>query len=168
MKQLFKSGKLGKSILLPFIAIAVSIATSAQPYFQKSLVESREIKLIKEFNKIEVAGDVTIILTHNIEGKVFFYGHPEDVQVSKAFIKNGRLVIDANRKKTLNKLTVYLPASNIRSLVTSGKTEIFSSGTIKAQDLEILLNGSSLVSINYDGHLKITPGMGYELTESRN
>jgi hypothetical protein len=56
----------------------------------------------------------------------------------------------------------------MRLLIASGKTEILSSGTIKTRDLEIFLNGSSYVSVRYDGKLNIVPGAGFELIGNPN
>lgn len=167
MKQLFQILKPGK-LFLPVIAFAISLTTSAQPYFQKQEIQFREIELFKAFNEIEVSGDVTIILTNNLENKIIFRGYTKDLLQARASVKNGKLLVDVNRQRRHEKFTVYLPVSGISSLITSGKTEVRSAGTIKIQDLEILLNGSSLVSINHDGKLKVTPGAGYEIVSARN
>jgi hypothetical protein len=168
MKQLFQFRKLGQRVLLPIIVFTTSLVTASQPYFSNTVAGSREIQLNKPFDEVEVVGDVTIILTNSFEGRVLFFGDINDLQLAKATIKNQKLIIDANRKNTRNKFTVYLPATGIDLLTTAGKTEILSSGTIKTRNLEILLNGSSLVSVNYDGKLTVTPGTGYELVYTKN
>ena len=43
----------------------------------------------------------------------------------------------------------------LTSLIINGDSEIFSAGTIQSRDLEILLDGTSLVSVKYLGTLKI-------------
>ena len=168
MKQLFQFHKLGKRIFLPLVVFTMSLAASAQPYSQTPLVESREVELLKAYNEVEVIGDVTIILTNNLEGKILFRGDPKEVEAAKATIKNRKLIIDADRKRSFNKLIVYLPVSTMRLLITSGKTEILSSGTIQTPDLEIFLNGSSFVSVRYDGKLNIVPGAGFEVIGNSN
>ena len=97
-----------------------------------------------------------------------FQGYSKDVKVAKATVINGKLIIDASHKKTYTELKLYMSIANVRSLVTFGKMEISSSGTIKTQDLKLILNGSSLVSINHDGKLKIIPGRGYEIANTEN
>ena len=162
MKQSFQKRTTGKRFLIPLLILTISLSAAAQP-FQPPMNQSRELEIGKPFNEVEVVGDVTIILTNNFDGKILFYGDPEEVWRAKATIKNKKLIIDANRKRSVNKLTVYIPASKINLLTTSGRTEILSSGTINAQDLEIYLNGSALVSIRYVGKLQVVPGTGYEL-----
>lgn len=168
MKQLFKFHQPGKRFFLPVVLFTISLATSAQNYSQIPLIQSREVELLKAYTEVEVIGDVTIILTNNLEGKILFCGDPKEVEAAKATIKNRKLIIDAHRKRSRNKFTVYLPVSATRLLITSGKTEVLSSGTIKTPGLEIFLNGSSFVSVRYDGKLNVVPGTGYELIETRN
>ena len=168
MKQLFQFHKLGKRFFLPVVLFTISFAASAQNYSQTPLIQSREVELLKAYTEVEVIGDVTIILTNNLEGKILFRGDPKEVQAAKVTIKNRKLIIDAHRSRNLKKFTVYLPVSTIGLLITSGKSEVLSSGTIKTPGLEIFLNGSSFVSVRYDGKLNVVPGTGYELIETRN
>lgn len=168
MKQVFQFHKLGKRFFLPLIVFTISLAASAQNGFQTPLIQSREIELVKKYDQVEVIGDVTIILTDNLEGKIIFRGNAKEVQAAKVSIKNRKLIIDANRKRSVDKFTVYLPASTMRLLIASGKTEVLSSGTIKTRDLEIFLNGSSYVSVRYNGKLNIVPGAGFELIGNMN
>lgn len=163
MKQLFQFCRPGKRFLLPLLAFTISCATSAQPFSQQPVIQSREVELTTPFNEVEVIGDVTIILTNNLEGKLLFHGDPEELRQAKVTIRNRKLFIDANRKRSHHKFTVYLPASKLNLLTTSGKTKILSSGTINTEGLDILLNGSSFVSIHYVGKLNVVPGTGYEL-----
>lgn len=167
MKQLFQFRNLAKRFLLPLIVLAISLATSARPIFPEQPFQSKEVELVKDFNEVEVVGDVTIVLTNNIERKIIFHGDAKDVQQVKTTIKNKKLVIHAHRKKSGSKFTVFLPAASIELLITAGKTEILSSGTIKTQNLEVFLNGPSFVSIRYNGQLKVVPGAGYELDFAR-
>lgn len=168
MKQLFQFRNLGKRFVLPIIALNSFLATTAQP-FLRSTIESKKIDLIETFNEIEVRGnDIKIILTDNLDGQLVFQGNSKDVKVAKATVINGKLIIDASRKKNYTEFKVYMSTANVRSLVTFGKMEILSSGTIKTRDLKLILNGSSLVSINHDGNLKIVPGSGYEFANNRN
>ena len=168
MKQLFQIRNLSKRFILPIIALNSFLATTAQP-FLGSTIESKKIDLVETFNEIEVRGnDIKIILTDNLDGQLVFQGNSKDVQVAKATVINGKLIIDASRKKSYAELKVYMSTANARSMVTFGKMEILSSGTIKTRDLKLILNGSSLVSINHDGNLKIVPGSGYEFAYTGN
>ena len=168
MKKLFQFKNLSKRFILPIVALNSFLVTTAQPFFRAG-TESKKIDLVETFNEIEVRGnDIRIILTDNLDGQLVFQGYSKDVKVAKATVINGKLIIDASHKKTYTELKLYMSIANVRSLVTFGKMEISSSGTIKTQDLKLILNGSSLVSINHDGKLKIIPGRGYEIANTEN
>lgn len=164
MKQLIKLYQNGK-FLLVLIALVVSATTSAQQFFEDPVTQVKKIDIAEAFNKIEVRGNAVIVLTNNLTKSVVMRGDVNDLQEATARVKKGKLVINASRSYSGSKFILYLPAGSIHSLVTSGTTQILSSGTIKVRDLEILLSGSSRVSIRHEGNLRITPGSGYELTD---
>jgi len=114
-----------------------------------------------------VRGNAVIVLTNNLTNSVVLRGDASDLQEATARVKKGKLIINTTRNYSGSKFIIYLPAGNINSLLTSGNTQILSSGTIKVSDLEILLSGSSHVSIHHEGKLRITPGTGYEITDGR-
>lgn len=164
MKQLLKSYQNGK-FLLTLIALAIAATTSAQQFFDDPVTQVKKIDIAEAFNKIEVRGNAVIVLTNNLTNSVVLRGDVNDLQEATARVKKGKLVINVARSYSGSKFIIYLPAGSINSLVTSGTTQILSSGTIKVSDLEILLSGSSHVSIRHEGNLRITPAAGYELTE---
>jgi hypothetical protein len=166
MKQLIKFHQNGK-LLLVIIALAVSATTSAQQFFEDPLIEIKKIDIAETFNKIEVRGNAVIVLTNNLTNSVVLRGDVNDLAQATARVRKGKLIINANKNYNASKFIIYLPAGNINSLVTSGNTQILSSGTIKVSNLEILLSGSSRVSIQHEGNLTISPGAGYEITDGR-
>jgi len=166
MKQLIKFYQNGK-FLLVLIALAITATTSAQQLFEDPLIQVKKIDIAETFNKIEVRGNAVIVLTNNLTNSVVLRGDAADLEEATARVKKGKLIINAGRSYYDTKFIIYLPAGNIHSLATSGNTEILSSGTIKVSDLEILLSGSSHVSIRHEGNLRITPGTGYEITDGR-
>jgi len=166
MKQLIQISN-GKKLLVAVIALVITATTSAQQFFEDPLTKVKKIDIAETFNKIEVQGNAVIVLTNNLTNSVVLRGDVDDLEQATARVKRGKLVINAAKNYSGSKFIIYLPAGSINSLVTSGNTQILSSGTIKVSDLEILLSGSSRVSIRHEGNLRITPGMGYEITDGR-
>lgn len=164
MKQLIQIHK-SRMILLALTLLVTTLTTSAQQFFEDPIVKIKKIDLAESFNKIEVRGNVIIVLTNNLTNSVVLRGEAGDLQEATAKVKKGKLVINTSKSYSGTKFIVYLPADHICSLSTSGITEILSSGTVKVSDLEILLSGSSRVSVRHEGKLRITPGTGYEITE---
>ena len=160
MKQLIQISN-GKKLLVAVIALVITATTSAQQFFEDPLTKVKKIDIAETFNKIEVRGNAVIVLTNNLTNSVVLRGDVDDLEQATARVKRGKLVINAAKNYSGSKFIIYLPAGSINSLVTSGNTQILSSGTIKVSDLEILLSGSSRVSIRHEGNLRITPGMGF-------
>lgn len=164
MKQLIQIHK-SRIIFLALTVLVTTMTTSAQQFFEDPVIKIKKIDLAEPFNKIEVRGNAVIVLTNNLTHSVVLRGDVNDLDQATARVKKGKLIINATRSYYTSKFILYLPAGSINSLVTSGTTQILSSGTIKVSDLEILLAGSSHVSIRHEGNLRITPGAGYELAE---
>ena len=168
-----------KIFLILSMGLCVNMSTSAQTASKRSTAFSeynsagsrlsltgvKEIDLPETFQEIEIRGDVTLILTNEPTGKLLAKGNPKDLSRIKTTLKNQKLFIDAQKKSSFSKLTIYVPVTNAELLVTNGETEILSLGTIKSKDLEIILNGHSRISVNYTGKLKILPGLGYALLD---
>jgi len=165
MKQLIQISN-QKKLLVAVIALVITATTSAQQFFEDPVSKVKKIDIVEAFNKIEVRGNAVIVLTNDLTNSVVLRGDVNALEEATASVKKGKLIISA-RNYYSNKFIIYLPAGSIHSLATSGNTEILSTGTIKVSDLEILLSGSSHVSIRHEGNLRITPDTGYEITDSR-
>ena len=166
MKQLIQTSN-RKKLWVAVIALVITATTSAQQFFEDPLIKIKKIDIAETFNKIEVRGNAVIVLTNNLTNSVVLRGDVNDMEQATARVKKGKLIINANENYYAGKFIIYLPAGSIHSLATSGNTEILSTGTIKVSDLEILLSGSSRVSIRHEGNLRITPAAGYEITDGR-
>lgn len=127
--------------------------------------DHKEINIMGWFHEVEVRGDVTVILTNGPAGKLWLNGSMDDLDRVQTSVKNERLIINAEMKRRKSKPTVYIPIVTVASLIINGDTEVYSSGTIKTNDLEIHLDGTSLVSVKYLGRLKVLAGERCELID---
>jgi hypothetical protein len=164
MKQSIQFNQTRK-LFLALMTLVITVTTSAQQFFEDPLIKVKKIDLAEAFNKIEVKGNAVIVLTNDLTNSVVLRGDAGDLEEATARVKKGKLIINASRSYYTSKFIIYLPANNINSLATSGITEILSNGTVKVSDLEILLSGSSRVSIRHEGKLKVTPTNGYEIAD---
>ena len=155
---------LQKLLLVTFV-LAVFITTKAGtgPGVVQ-VVDYKEISNGQAVERIEVRGDVSIILTNALGTNIMLEGNNKDIAVVKTTVKNGTLEINAEKKKTLSKLTVYLTVNDIHSITVTGNAQILSSG-ISVDNLDIILNGDSFVRVNHQGKLRIIPGPGYEMAD---
>jgi hypothetical protein len=168
-----------KILLILSIGLCVNISITAQTASARPSMFSeynptgdrmpvkgvKEIDLPGVFQEIEIRGNITVILTNEPDSKLLARGNPKDLSRIKTTLKDQKLLIDAQKKISFSKLTIYVPVTNADLLVTKGQTEIFSLGTITARDLKIILNGDSKISVDYKGNLKILPGLGYALVD---
>ena len=156
----------GKKLLLPALAMVTFIISHAQVYPAGQLTSAyKEITVSQEFENVEITGDVTVVLTNALSSNIVLRGTGKDINTVKTIEKERSLEINAEKKKTGSRLIVYLPVINMHSLRVTGNGQIFSSGDIRVDDLEIILNGNSLVKVYCYGNLKVTPAEGYELTD---
>jgi putative autotransporter adhesin-like protein len=128
------------------------------------VVDYKEISNGQAVERIEVRGDVSIVLTNALGTNIMLEGNNKDIALVKTTVKNGTLEINAEKKKTLSRLTVYLTVNDIHSLIVTGNAEISSSG-ISVNNLDIILNGDSFVQVQHQGKLRIIPGAGYEVAD---
>lgn len=165
MKQFIQIHR-SRIMILALTVLVTTMTASAQQTFDDPLTSVKKVEIAETFNRIEVQGNVVIVLTNHLTNSIVFRGDVNDLERATARVKKGKLIINASKNYYPGKFIVYLPAGSINSLATSGSTQILSSGTVKVSDLEILLYGSSQVSIRHQGNLRITPGTGYELIDA--
>ena len=115
----------------------------------------KEINLTGAFHHAEIRGDVTMILTNGPTDRLWLRGDLTDLDHVQTTLKDENLVVNAENRKRRSKLTVYMSITGLTSLIINGDSEIFSAGTIQARDLEIFLDGTSLVSVKYMGAVKV-------------
>jgi len=149
---------------MPAVALVIFMTSHAQffPAGQSAIVH-QEINNRQGFDNVEIAGEVTVVLTNSQSRNIILQGNSKDVNIVKTTEKDRTLEINAEKKKTASKLIVYLPVADMHSLRVTGNAQIFSSGNIKIDDLEIILNGDAMVKVYCYGNLKVRPAEGYEL-----
>ena len=156
---------LGLSKVLMIVLAFVAVAAKAQVHSAMvQVVDYKEISNSQTIDRVEIRGDVSIVLTNALGTNILLEGNNKDIAVVKTVVKNGTLEINAERKSSFSKLTVYLTVNDIHSLIVTGNAQILSSG-ISVDNLDIILNGDSFVEVHHQGKLRIIPGAGYELAD---
>lgn len=161
-KMIFSSAK---NLLMSVFLMFIFMNSHAQIFpAEKSPVAYQEINNRQAFENVEITGKVTVILINSQDRNITLQGNSKDLDVVRTTEKEGTLEINAEKKRTTSKLIIYLPAT-MHSLRVTGNAQIFSSGHIKVDDLEIILNGASMVKVSCYGNLKVKPAEGYELID---
>ena len=153
-----------KKLLMPALALVIFMTSHAQIYpVGQSAVAHQEINNSLALENVEITGEVTVVLTNSQNRTIRLQGSSKDISVVKTTEKDRTVEINAEKKRTASKLIVYLPVAKMHSLRVTGNAQIFSSGDIKVDDLEIILNGNAMVKVYCYGNLKVKPAEGYEL-----
>lgn len=151
---------------MPALAVVIFMSSHAQVYPVAQLSATyKEIKKSRPFESINVNGDVTVILTNEQTSNIMLRGNDKDISLVETIERGKTLEINAEKKRTASKLIVYLPVDDLHSLKVTGNAQIFSSGNIVVDNLEVILNGSSMVRVYCYGSLKVTTAEGYELID---
>jgi hypothetical protein len=153
-----------RKLLMPALGLVIFMTSHAQfdPVGQLTPT-SREIINSHVFENIEIKGDVTVILTNEQTRNIMVRGIDKDISLVTTTGNEKTLEINAEKKRTSSNLVIFLPVADMHSLKVIGDAKIFSSGNIAVDNLEIILNGNSMVRVYCYGSLKVTPAEGYEL-----
>src|SRR5215467_11348291 len=108
---------LQKVLALAFVLVLFIAARAENSPGIVQVIDYKQISNGEEINKIEISGDVSIVLTNAIGTNIMLEGNNKDIDLVKTTVKNGTLEINAEKKKTFSKLTVYLAVNDIHSLV---------------------------------------------------
>ena len=103
-------------VLVPVLALLTSAAAFSQSPCSAP-VDRKEINITEVFNEVEVKGEITIILTAQPAGEITVEGNANDLNAVKASVKKGRLVIEADKRKCPSKMTVFVSANNVDTLI---------------------------------------------------
>ncbi len=161
-KMIFSSAK---KLLMSVFSMVIFMNSHAQIFsVEKSPLDYQEINTNQTFENVEITGKVTVILINSQSRNITLQGNSKDLDVVRTTEKDGTLEINAEKKRTASKLIVYLPAT-MHSLRVTGHAQIFSSGHINVDNLEIILNGDSRVKVYCYGNLKVKPAEGYFLID---
>ncbi len=147
------------------IAATLKYVTASHSQVSKSKYVFKNIDLGENLQEAEILGDVTLILTNGPQNILTLKESSSAPGRIKLNIKNGRLIVDA-LKETGPKNIIYLSVAGVSSILMNGNSEIFSSGTIITNDLQIVLNGTSMVSVKYHGKLNVVAGERAELIDT--
>ena len=152
-----------KKLFLPALTLLIFVASHAQVYQVSQLTAAYKEIDNGHAESIEIKGDVTVILTNEQTSNIMLRGNDKDISLVQTTEKGNKLEINAEKKRTSSKLIVYLPVADMHSLKVTGNAQIFSSGNIAVDNLEIVLNGASMVKVYCYGKLRVTTAEGYEL-----
>jgi len=117
---------------------------------------------------IQIDGDMSVVLTNDAARSATIEGKQKDVSAVSTITKNNAMVINAARRFSFGKLTLYLPAPVLQSIQVNGNGDISSADYIKTSGLHITLNGNITVKVKTAGRISFDSPDDIELKRKTN
>src|SRR5215467_12290446 len=95
---------LQKLLVVAFVLVVFITTKAGTGPGVVQVVDFKELSNGQAVERIEVRGDVSIVLTNVLSTSIMLEGNDKDIAVVKTTVKNGTLEINAEKKKTLSKL----------------------------------------------------------------
>jgi len=129
-----------------FVAIFTLTISVSAPLFTNAK-EAKKVTVLSEirsFNKLNVAGNVEVIIVQSANPSVQVY---DNYYAKNALVqeKNGELRISSFDKETL---TVVVYANQLNSIIASDNASVKTHGKLSATDLEVTLKDQSSANLN--------------------
>ncbi|HTL08876.1 MAG TPA: DUF2807 domain-containing protein [Chitinophagaceae bacterium] len=122
---------------------------------------AREISIVKRAwplpancGSICIDGDISLVLTNDTSASVAIEGKEKDISAIQPVMENGVLFINAAKRFSFAKRTVYLPAMALQLIRLNGNGDISSAGYINTHGLHIILNGNITVKVKTRGAIQ--------------
>lgn len=132
-----------KNLFAAVLTVAISVTA---PAFANAK-EAKKVTVlseVKSFNKLNVAGNVEVILVQSVNPSVQVY---DNYYAKNALVqeRNGELRISSFEKETL---TVVVYANQLNEITASDNATVKTSGKFSALSLEVTLKDQSKVNLN--------------------
>lgn len=157
--------KLFTLIILGLVLISSSNPAKASSLNDKIIDEKRAIS---SFSGIASAGSFDVYITMGDSENLRLEGEAEDISQIITKVENG--VLKISRKKSINnrawtninKVSIYIEAKTINSLVLAGSGDIEVRGTIITEKLTNTISGSGSISLdmNVKNYVALISGSG--------
>lgn len=118
----------------------------------ESFLFQSETREISPFDGIDIAGGpYEVTLSSGKEGSITLSGNVEDLENTKSYIINGKLIIKNKRKYRLReKVTIGIPIEEISSVISRGSGKIKSQKTITANRFKTVISGSGDIDLEVE------------------
>ncbi|MDI1353362.1 MAG: DUF2807 domain-containing protein [bacterium] len=113
-----------------------------------------QTRTVSPFEKIEVAGSVSVFYTHSDTLDVSVKAKSSELEHVETHVENSTLMI-SNKGKFTGPISVYVKNNHLISLEASGATDFRSMNSIKVDSMDINVSGSANVNLKIDAK-KIT------------
>lgn len=140
-----------KKLLYP-IAFALTAFLILYSCSTESFLFQSETREISPFDGIDIAGGpYEVTLSSGKEGSITLSGNVEDLENTKSYIINGKLIIKNKRKyRPREKVTIGIPIEEISSVILRGSGKIKSQKIITSNRFKTVISGSGDIDLKVE------------------
>ncbi|MBS1600437.1 MAG: DUF2807 domain-containing protein [Bacteroidetes bacterium] len=152
------------SCIFLFFSFLISLTSLAKKIGDKKPVFSRTIVLHDIYQRLEIWGNIEIVLTPEMSDSITVEGTTVDINLVAVKLKNGTLSVRAKWVNQPTTTKIIVPAAMLSSIQVYGNSVISSQGELSAPDLKVYLDGEAQVKIKSRGLVDVEASEGYFLT----
>ncbi len=140
---------------LGMLFLLTLIFSSVSAFKSKSVME--DTRQLASFNKIIASGGFDIVLNQASTQSIRLTGSDEDIKTVSTVVEDGALIIKSLKHSyKSNKVTIYIDAVSLNSIVASGAIDIKSTSLFKSEKFEITSSGASEIKMNIETKLLVS------------
>jgi len=161
MHQKLKSKNMKKKMgSLVLVTLSVTCFGFAAPVHSNPPVIS--IAFDQSFTSLVVDDNITIVLTNETGSEITVSGDQSQVKKIRAAVKKGSLYIWQPGGDKGEKVTVTIPAKQLRQVIVNGESYISTAATLDNTGLEVIVNGACKLVLHSRGNIDVTGTSDYE------
>jgi len=154
------------SCLFLFFSMIISLASLANK-INKSPILKRTVVLNDIIQRLEVWGNVEIVLTPDLSDSISVEGLTTDINMVGIKLKHGKLSVRAKWISPTGTTKIIVPAAMLNTVEVYGNAVISSSGELSTAKLKVFLDGEAQVKIKSRGEVDVQASDGYYLTKEK-
>jgi hypothetical protein len=153
-----------KKLMIPLLfLLTVTFTATAQKDAPSKIQVSTPVSYHDHFTNIVVSDGIDLVLTENIQDKIWFEGKSKHIDKLKWEIKNGTLYLASKSGSLKDKVKVNVYVQQLTNILVNGDSWVKSSGYLTSASLDVLINGEALVDIANVGKISVKHSNDFEL-----
>lgn len=136
-----------KQLLILAISL-LSLSATVQAAPAKTI-----IPLTEKFHSIVINDDIAVVLTESNDTEITISGEDKYVSRVDYTVSNGKLTISSKKGFLKNRVVVYVPVKNLRSIEVNGESKVSNKGWLLSPELKVIVNGLAKIELYNKGEV---------------
>lgn len=155
-----------KKFIFLLFAFPLIFASCKTKCIEDSGVRVEHEKVFKDFDKLEVAGPIKVVINQDSTYKIRIAADSNVVDAIKASVSSGtlKLKLDAEKYCGTDSIVIHTGIKYLKSIRLESGSKLYSNSLLNLRDVELILNGNTevdmqlttgILTTNIDGTAKI-------------